>query len=111
MHPFLWPQRTSETGVLVRIGRMIHWMATGLGVAVALFAVTVVIARAENRPESLRAIADWDRRHPSGTVGPDEYDYRPYEVQIEPEIILWCAIGGLGLSLAGRGLRYVLADE
>ena len=109
---WLWPNRVSPSSALVRMGRLLHWLATGTGVLIAIIGFCIVFGQIRSRPASLRAGAEWDQRHPAGISGDQEiYDYRPIEVTVEPGIALACAACGFGLSLAGRGLRYILADE
>jgi hypothetical protein len=89
----LWPTRLkAETTVLVRLGRVVHWLSIALAAVIGLLGI---IARGQRAPCNGEP---WCPPPPTW-----------FEEWGAP--ILFAFAAGLAVALIGRALRYVLSGE
>lgn len=129
--PWFWPTSAkAEATFLTRLGRLIHWTLAGAAALVFVIGIFSWWQSIGEHKKSLDDIAAWNKQHPDAgktaltlwkeyqAAGNsfDAFDTppandKPYETQVD-ELSLWVGLlGGLGLSFAGRGVRYVLTGE
>lgn len=111
---FFWPRsRHLETTVLIRLGRMVHWLSVGVAAASIMLAVVIGVGSLDSASRNAESIRQWDIAHPTGQADPaDPYEVRPYPM--EPYLgsaLLFGTLAALSVALAGRGVRYILANE
>lgn len=91
-----WPSRLkAETTVLVRLGRVLHWLSVGVAVALVLLGYFARGQRAPCYPQG-----QWDICPPPPTWFEDW-----------GQSVLFALAIALVVALGGRALRYVLAGE
>lgn len=96
----LWPTRLkAETTVLVRLGRVLHWLSIALAVVVGLLGIFARGQRAPCNP--------FGQHLPGAIVCPPP----PTWLEEWGTPILFAFAAGLLVALIGRTLRYVLAGE
>jgi hypothetical protein len=129
--PWFWPRNVkTEATFLTRLGRLVHWTLAGAAALVFVIGIFSWWQSIGEHKKSLDDIAAWNKQHPEAGKGAgspwqqyqaagnsfDAFDTppandKPYESPLDT-FSLWVGIlGGLGLSFAGRGVRYVLTSE
>lgn len=96
----IWPRKAhAETTVRIRAARVIHWIAS----AVALVVLCISII-------GFSAVLTW-APPPSNYF--DRFDVPPKPVPVPPSVVppIETLLLALLIAAAGRGIRYILADE
>lgn len=106
-----WPVGKDHTGIFIRLGRMVHWLA--LMAAVVAFAFGVMLQWEHS--EGVRRWRDYAVQHPEVHANPYRYwlDHpgSPYPAQPDQTSWLLGLLAALAVAQFGRAVRYVLSDE
>ncbi|WP_093332890.1 hypothetical protein [Sphingomonas rubra] len=120
MPAWIWPvEQKTETTVLIRLARFVHWIGVALGVVIIGGSVIYAASQIDSVPRAEREHAAWEARHPVLSTGEragvgDGYYDGDYEPSIpSPDYGTPLAIGVFGalVALFARGLRYIMAGE
>jgi len=120
---FIWPRDIqSETTVLIRLGRIVHWLCIVGACLVFLTAIIVGLGSLSDAKRSAEAAHQWDLAQleaqrsspplPKGYTLDSIGGERPYVTDSEfIPIAIMGFVAGIVLAVAGRSARYVLAGE
>jgi hypothetical protein len=117
---WLWPATRAETGVVIRIGRALHWLGYGFAGFVLLVMVTNLTFRDGADPAEVRREVLQRPAHPQLTATIDDL-LQNQEAEIAAEIarrksqresvIISGLLMILGSMALGSAARYILANE
>jgi hypothetical protein len=121
---WLWPATRAETGVVIRIGRALHWLGYGFAGFVLLVMVTNLTFRDGADPAEVRREVLQRPAHPQLTATIDDHLddlLQNQEAEIAAEIarrksqresnVISGLLMILGSMAFGRAARYILANE
>jgi CO/xanthine dehydrogenase Mo-binding subunit len=117
---WLWPATRAETGVVIRIGRALHWLGYGFAGFVLLIMVANLAFREGVDPAEVRREVLQRPAHPQLTATIDDL-LQNQEAEIAAEIarrksqresdVISGLLMILGSMAFGRVARYILANE
>jgi hypothetical protein len=129
---YIWPhQKHYETTVLIRLGRVVHWITLILGVLILALGVLFTVHDFKTMIDTQASADTWDRQHtvcdvatpqPAGQppviraplchiINPTFGDSRPYVTNVGFDQFWGFSIAAILIAIFGRGLRYILGGE